>query len=97
MGYLGICALGSLVVYMMHMFLRSTSERSGINTSRSGINFKGWNHSSLVVGNSAYPLRYWLIKPLPSLSQQHKYYNYCISRGRVVVEITFEGTMEKAE
>ena len=45
-----------------------------------------------LVGDSAYPLRPWLMKPFPhsgALSAQKKLYNYRICRGRVVVEIAF--------
>ena len=45
-----------------------------------------------LIGDSAYPLLEWLIKPFPfssSLSRQHKNCNYRISRGRVVVEMAF--------
>jgi len=45
-----------------------------------------------LIGDSAYPLLSWLVKPFAfssSLSQQHKNYNYRISRGRVVVEMAF--------
>ena len=43
-------------------------------------------------GDSAYPLRPWLMKPFPhsgALSAQQNLYNYRMCRGRVVVEITF--------
>ena len=45
-----------------------------------------------LIGDSAYPLLSWLIKPYAfssSLSRQHKNYNYQISSGRVVVEMAF--------
>ena len=45
-----------------------------------------------LIGDSAYPLSSWLIKPFafsPSLPEQHKNFNYRISRGRVVVEMAF--------
>ena len=45
-----------------------------------------------LIGDSAYPLLSWLIKPFAHnspLSQQQKNYNYRISRGRVVVEMAF--------
>ena len=45
-----------------------------------------------LLGDSAYPLRPWLMKPFPhsgALSSQQKLYNYRICRGRVVVEIAF--------
>ena len=45
-----------------------------------------------IVGDSAYPLRPWLMKPFPhsrSLTSQQKLYNYRMCRGRVVVELAF--------
>ena len=45
-----------------------------------------------LIGDSAYPLLSWLIKPFPmtsSISGQQKTFNYRICRGRVVVEIAF--------
>ena len=45
-----------------------------------------------LLGDSAYPLRSWLMKPFPhfgALSAHQKLYNYRICRGRVVVEIAF--------
>jgi len=48
-----------------------------------------------LIGDSAYPLSSWLMKPFPHNSallqqqQQQKNYNYWISRGRVVDEMAF--------
>ena len=45
-----------------------------------------------IVGDSAYPLRPWLMKPFlhsRSLTSQQKLYNYRMCRGRVVVELAF--------
>jgi len=45
-----------------------------------------------VIGDSAYPLLPWVMKPLthPNVdTAQKRIYNYRICRGRIVVEITF--------
>ena len=47
---------------------------------------------TLLVGDSAYPIKSWLMKPFthsPTLTQEQKQFNYKLSRARVVVEIAF--------
>ena len=56
------------------------------------INVNGQKLLPYLVGDSAYPLLPWLIKPFSfttALTNQEKEFNYRISRGRVVVEIAF--------
>ena len=48
--------------------------------------------SILLVGDSAYPIQPWLIKPFAqssTLTHEQKQFNYKLSRARVVVEIAF--------
>ena len=45
-----------------------------------------------LVGDSAYPIQTWLMKPFtdnPNLTPQQKWFNYRISRARIVVENAF--------
>lgn len=45
-----------------------------------------------IIGDSAYPLETWLMKPFSqaaAVSSQHRTYNYSISRARIVVENAF--------
>lgn len=45
-----------------------------------------------IIGDSAYPMDTWLIKPFtdnPSLTAEQKYFNYRLSRARIVVENGF--------
>jgi len=47
---------------------------------------------TLLVGDSAYPIQSWLMKPFAhslTLSREQKHFNYTLSRARVVVEIAF--------
>ena len=53
---------------------------------------QGQTLRTFLIGDSAYPLLPWLIKPFPfssSLNSQQKTFNYRLSRARVVVEIAF--------
>lgn len=56
------------------------------------LQFQGHSLRPFIIGDSAYPLLPWLIKPFSfssSLSSQQKLFNYRVSRARVVVEIAF--------
>lgn len=45
----------------------------------------------LIVGDSAFPLRSWLLKPYTNavLTPQQHYFNYCLSRARMVTEAAY--------
>lgn len=56
------------------------------------VQVQGQSLRTFLIGDSAYPLLPWLIKPFPfssSLNAKQKRYNYRLSRARVVVEIGF--------
>ena len=55
-------------------------------------NIDGKDVPLFLIGDSAYPLTTWLMKPFPhnaSLSDDMRHYNYRLSRARIVVENTF--------
>ena len=56
------------------------------------IQVQGQQLRTFLIGDSAYPLLPWLVKPFQfssSLTPQQKNFNYRLSRARVVVEIAF--------
>ena len=58
----------------------------------------GGSIPAFLIGDSAYLLLSWLLKPFPhssSLPNHYKNYNYRISRGRVVVEMAFGRLMAR--
>lgn len=66
-----------------------TSNKLSPNTTKV---IEGTEVPLYIVGDSAYPLLTWLMKPFPHnsyLSQEQRQYNYRISRARIVVENCF--------
>ena len=60
--------------------------------SNKAITLNGVNVPLYIIGDSAYPLETWLMKPFTqntAVTPQHKTYNYRISRARVVAENAF--------
>ena len=55
------------------------------------VQVQGQALKTYLIGDSAYPVLPWLIKPFSfsSLNSQQKKFNYRISRARIVVEIAF--------
>ena len=53
-----------------------------------GRNVNGVNVSPVILGDSAFPCRTWLLKPFTNavLTPQQRYFNYRLSRGRMVTE-----------
>ena len=52
----------------------------------------GQHITPCIIGDSAYPMQTWLLKPFShstSLNSQQKYFNYRLSRARIVVENAF--------
>ena len=57
------------------------------------ISILGTNIPLYMIGNSAYPLKSWLMKPFPhntELITQQRNYNYRVCRARIVTEIAFD-------
>jgi len=65
---------------------------SGEILQGSSLQYRGNEIPILLVGDSAYPIKSWLMKPFPhssTLTDQQKTFNYRLSRARVQVEIAF--------
>ncbi len=52
------------------------------------VNVGGMMLSPMILGDSAFPIRNWLLKPYTSaiLSPKQRYFNYRLSRARMVIE-----------
>ena len=69
---------------------KKASEATLLPATTKSIN--GTDVPMYLVGNSAYPLTTWLMKPFPhngQLSFQQRHFNYRLSRARIVVENAF--------
>ena len=90
-----ICVGWSGSVHDARVFANSLLYHKVINKQLlQGNNLQIGSHDipTLLVGDSAYPIQSWLMKPFshsPTLSQEQKHFNYVLSRAPVVVEIAF--------
>ena len=82
-------------MYIMHVFVHSPiyhqiTENSLLPNNTMSVN--GVNILLYLIGDSAYPLQTWLMKPFPRAAHSlliMKQYNYRISRACIVVENTY--------
>ena len=71
------------------IYFKATSKKI-LNTSST--NIRGTEIFPFLIGDSAYPLSTWLIKPFPhhsNLTDRQRTFNYKISRARIVTENAF--------
>lgn len=72
------------------LFQRITQD--GLLSNGSPLTASGCQIPVCIIGDSAYPLQTWLMKPFidsPSLTNEQKHFNYRLSRARIVVENAF--------
>ena len=75
-----------------HSSLYTSLAGSELLPSTKMITLNGVNVPLFIIGDSAYPLETWLMKPFSqnvAVTPQHRTYNYRISRARIVVENAF--------
>ena len=66
--------------------------KDGILDDAESLTISGKQVPVCLVGDSAYPISTWLMKPFSdnsTLSPQQKHFNYRLSRARAVVEMAF--------
>ena len=77
-------------VFSNSQLCHKATNRTLLNTNSCVIH--GTTVFPFLIGDSAYPLNTWLIKPFPhnsSLSSRQRHFNYLISRARIVTENAF--------
>ena len=84
-----------LEVFTMPVFLRTSLYKKatvGSISNGASVQIQSQDISPFLIGDSAYPLLPWLMKPFPhngTLSDPEKRFNYHLSRARIVVENAF--------
>ena len=69
---------------------RKANQKEILNTN--SVRIRGIDVYPFLVGDSAYPLNTWLMKPFPynsTMSSEKKKFNYIVSRARIVTENAF--------
>ena len=79
---------------MMHVSSSIHIYRMGNDGSlfpKSVLPINGWNVPVVILGDSAYPLLNWLMKPLPhgTTDPRQRNVNYSLSQARMTVENSF--------